>query len=304
MEYAYNHSLGLKGGKGDLGGCPLLQFFYMFVLNNQKKNNMKKNLFINAAVLCCAVSILALTACGNEENVNYVKSYSYSISQSNRLDFTYYDQSESSDILDALNTAIGANGSIYNTLSSPDDQRMINACNNVVNRYSNIKSVYLVFDLVRETYDPAPEAGRKVDVIKTYKLGKALTEPYVTYSFTSNSEEAFAELENKKESLDEKVYKATRRSLIQLVGRHYSSGGIYGGISSAFEGRFRGALGSPYKDNTDDQNYLVHVCDSIAQAHLSDTLAVKAVVNVCKTDILDEQQISIIKTYEFPVNVE
>ena len=264
---------------------------------------MKKNLFVNAAVLCCAVSILALTACDNDENVNYVKSYSYSISQSNMLDFTYYDQSESSDILDALNTAIGANGSIYNTLSSPDDQRMINACNNVVNRYSNIKSVYLVFDLVRETYDPAPEAGRKVDVIKTYKLGKALTEPYVTYSFTSNSEEAFAELENKKESLDEKVYKATRRSLIQIVGRHYSSGGIYGGTSSAFEGRFRGALGYPFKDNMDNQNYLVNVCDSIAQAHLNDTLAVKAVVNVCKTGILNEQQTSI-KTYEFPVNVE
>jgi hypothetical protein len=275
----------------------------MFVQNNQKKNNMKKNLFVNAAVLCCAVSILALTACDKDENVNYIKSYSYSISQANRFDFAYYDENESSDILDDLNRAIGANGSVYNTLSSPDDQRMINACNNVVNSYSNIKSIYLVFNLIRETHDPTPGAERQIDIIKTYPLGKALTDTYVTYSFTSNSEEAFAELENKKETLDEKVYKATRRSLIQIVGRRYSSGGVYGGISSAFEGRFRGALGYPYKDDTDNQNYLIYICDSIAQAHSNDTLAVKAVVDVCKTGILDEQT-SVIKTYEFAVKVE
>ena len=253
---------------------------------------MKKNLSVNA-LLCCAVLMLTLTACDNEENVNYIKSYSYSISQANRFDFAYYDYNESSDILEALNGVIGANGNVYNTLSSPDDRKMINACDGVINSYSNTKSIYLVFDLIRETYDPTPGAERRADVIKTYKLGKALTDSYVTYSFSSNSEEAFAELEDIKETLDDKVYKASRRNLLKIVGRKYSS----------FESRFNGALGNAYKDDTDNQNYLIYICDSIAQAHSNDTLAVKAVVDVCKTGILDEQT-SVIKTYEFAVKVE
>lgn len=263
---------------------------------------MKKNLSVNA-LLCCAVLMLTLTACDNEENVNYIKSYSYSISQANRFDFAYYDYNESSDILEALNGVIGANGNVYNTLSSPDDRKMINACDGVINSYSNTKSIYLVFDLIRETYDPTPGAERRADVIKTYKLGKALTDSYVTYSFSSNSEEAFAELEDIKETLDDKVYKASRRNLLKIVGRKYSSGGIYSSLSSAFESRFNGALGNAYKDDTDNQNYLIYICDSIAQAHSNDTLAVKAVVDVCKTGILDEQT-SVIKTYEFAVKVE
>ena len=263
---------------------------------------MKKNLSVNA-LLCCAVLMLTLTACDNEENVNYIKSYSYSISQANRFDFAYYDQSESSDILEALNGAIGANGNVYNTLSSPDDQKMINACDGVINRYSEAKSIYLVFDLIRETYDPTPGAERRADVIKTYKLGKALTDPYVTYSFSSNSEAAFAQLEEKKESLNEKVYKASRRNLLRIVGYKSASGGIYFSSSSAFESRFMGALGNAYKDDTDNQNYLIDICDSIAQAHVNDTLAVNAVVNVCKTGIINDQT-SVIKIYEFPANAE
>ena len=278
-------------------------FLFMFVQHNLKKRKMKRNLFFNVAVLCCTVSILALTACENEENVNYIKSYAYSISQTNTYIKAYYKYSESNEIHDALNTAIGANGSVYNTLSSPDDQRMINACDNVINRYSNIESVYLEFDLIRETYDPTPGAGKQSDIIKTYKLGKALTESYVTYSFTSNSEQAHAELESIKETLDEKVYKATRRNLIKILGYQYSSGGSYLNLSSAFENRFGGALSNAFKDDTDNQNYLIYLCDSIAQSHQNDTLVVNAVVNVCKTGILDEEK-SVIKTYNFPANIE
>ena len=264
---------------------------------------MKRNLFFNAAVLCCTVSILALTACENEENVNYIKSYTYSISQANTYIKAYYKYSESNEIHDALNTAIGANGSVYNTLSSPDDQRMINACDNVINRYSNIESVYLEFDLIRETYDPTPGAGKQSDIIKTYKLGKALTEPYVTYSFTSNSEQAHAQLEDMKNTLDEKLYKATKRNLLKIVGYKYSSGGSYLSSSSVFENKFRGVLSNAFKDDTDNQTYLIHVCDSIAQSHQNDTLVVNAVVNVCKTGIINDQT-TVIKTYNFPANIE
>ena len=57
------------------------------------------------------------------------------------------------------------------------------------------------------------------------------------------------------------------------------------------------------EDNRDNQSYLIQLCDSIAQSHISDTLAVKAVVNVCKTGVIDDQT-NIIKTYDFPATVE
>lgn len=262
---------------------------------------MKKNPFVFATVLCCLVFIMA--ACDKEENVNYIKTYSYSVSQTNTFVKNYYDRTESSNILEALNSAIGANGDVYNTLSSPDDQKMINACDGVINRYQNIKSIYLVFDLIRNTYDPTPGKERQAEVIKTYKLGQALTTPFVTYSFTSNREEAFQELENKKSALEEKVYKATERNLRKIVGYEYASGGIYFKTTSAFENRFMGVLSTPFEDNRENQSYLIQLCDSIAQSHISDTLAVKAVVNVCKTGVIDDQT-NIIKTYEFPATVE
>jgi len=264
---------------------------------------MRKNPFVFAAVMCCAVSILALNSCDKEENVNYIKTYSYSISQTNKLVKNYYDATESSEILAALNRAIGADGNVYNTLSNPADQDMKDACDAVIKRYTNLKSIYLAFDLIRNTYDPTPGKEQQAEVIKSYELGKAMTSPYVTYSFTSNSEQAFDELANKKSALNEKVYKATERNLRRIVGYHYASGGIYFNTSSAFESRFMGVLNQAFADNTDNQNYLLHLCDSIAQAHMSDTLAVKAVVNVCKTGVVNDQT-SVIKTYEFPVNVE
>ncbi len=132
-------------------------------------------------------------------------------------------------------------------------------------------------------------------------MGKALTTPYVTYSFTSNSEQAFEELESKKASLDEKVYKAARRSLVSIAGyQSVSELGIFT-QPSAFQIRFMVVSTTPFEDNTENNDYLIQQCDSIAQAHMSDTLVVKAVVNVCKTNVADEKT-DIIKTYEFPAN--
>lgn len=254
-----------------------------------------------AAVLCCAMTTTVFTACSNNDDVTYLKSYMYEV----KLDATNsvgYSE-EAIAITNALNTAIGFNGNYYSTLQSPKDSEMKSKCDAIVKQqYSNIKSAYLVFNLYRITLDATPGSEKIAEVISTYEIGKALTQPYVTYTLSTNSDNAFAALEAKRATLDEKVYKASRQTLTQLVGYHKNNSGVVINSSSLFESHLKNILGVYYPESQSDEQYISNICDSISQAHKNDTLAVEAVVKLSTIGLINKKE-KMIWGHTFPANI-
>ena len=141
-------------------------------------------------------------------------------------------------------------------------------------------------------------------------MGQALTKPFVTYSISTNEDQAYAGLNEMKAQLDEvdeKIYIASRKTLRTLLGRHQSSsttGGTVTSVSySAFEKHFTNVLPKVWQENQDDELFLAAACDSIANAHASDTLAVKAQVTLSKTGFLNKE-VTPIWTKTFNANIE
>ena len=124
-------------------------------------------------------------------------------------------------------------------------------------------------------------------------IASLLPQNPVFFSFHSNEDEAYAALEAQKESLDENVYKATYHTLLHLLGIHRSSDGSSFTHTSVFETRLRTEFGHLEEDNPQRDSHVATVCDSIANAHASDTLTVEAKVQILKYQFLKEGQTEI-----------
>ena len=98
-------------------------------------------------------------------------------------------------------------------------------------------------------------------MIATYELGQALTTPYVTYSFASSEDEAYAALEAKKEELGDSLYKLNRRTLLKIVGRHTS----YSTSQSLYEQTFSDVFGKYFKESQNDEEQIIQHCEGIAE---------------------------------------
>ena len=241
-----------------------------------------------AAVLCCAMTTTVFTACSSDDDVTYKKSYMYEVVWDNQVSVGY--RQEATAIENALNTAVGFTGNYYSTLQSPKDNEMMSKCDAVVKGYSNINSAYLVFNLYRVTLDATPGSVKVSELIAKYEMGKALTQPYVTYALSTNADDAYAALEAKKATLDEKVYDASLQTLIRLVGYHSKKGSASINLSSQFESKLEKVLGVYYPESQSDEQYISHICDSISQAHASDTLAVEAIVKLSTIGLINNQE--------------
>ena len=249
---------------------------------------MKKMMMTLAAVLCCVMTTTVFTACSNNDDVTYKKSYMYEVKLDGQSSVGYSD--EANAILNALNTEIGFNGNYYSTLQSPKDSEMKSKCEAIVKQqYSNIKSAYLVFNLYRITLDATPGSEKIAEVIATYEMGKALSQPYVTYALSTNADNAYAALEAKKATLEEKVYNASKKTLKKLVGYHTKNGSVSSNYPSQFESKLKNILGVYYPESQSDEQY-INICDSISQAHANDTLAVEAVVNLSTIGLINKQE--------------
>ena len=261
---------------------------------------MKTRFILSTVIMCCAAAVL-LSSCKKNDEVIYQKGYTYEVEMD--MSSVGYTSSEAQSIMDAFNQAIGYDGTMYTSYSSPKDNEMKSACDAVSQRFRDLNSVYLVYTLYRITYDPTPGAEMITETVATYKFGRALTTPYVKYSFSSNEEDAYAALEAMRESLGDN-YAAARRNLYVLAGRHSStSSGFHETQSSVFEETLRNVIGHPFEENANDETYLRSVCDSIADVHSSDMMAVEVVVTLSKTGLLNGQK-SDIWTRTFPVNLD
>lgn len=249
-----------------------------------------KTIKLLTAALCCT-TVMLFTACGSDSDVNYPASYTYEVDQD--IQYLCYDEYEAAEIQTAFNKAIGYDGYIYVAHQTPQDEQMKAACEAVHKQYAGAKSIYLKYDLYRITATAEPGAEKKTEIIGSYIMGQALTKTYTYFSFHSNEDEAYAALEAQKESLDENVYKASYHTLLHLLGIHRSGEGTSFTHTSVFETRLRTELGHLEEDNPQRDSHVATVCDSIANAHASDTLTVEAKVQILKHQFLKEGQTEI-----------
>ena len=250
---------------------------------------MKKYLMTLAAVLCCTMTTV-FTACGDDEE-SYPESYRYEITIDKES--SGYTE-EIQEVTNAFYNAIGTDGRYYQYYQTKQDDLMKAACEAVRKQYANrIQSPYFKFYLYRITSSAAPGHVDASEVIATYEMGQALTYPYYTYAIESNSENAFEALKAKEDQLDPKVYQASYKTLVRLLGRHTSqsiSGGTVSSTSySQYEKLFREAFQKVYPESESNDLFIIGKCDSIANAHAADTLAVDATVIITKTGYLNKR---------------
>ena len=108
---------------------------------------------------------------------------------------------------------------------------------------------------------------------------EAVRKQYETYYYTSNKDEAFAALAAMKDSLGNEVYKERYQTLAKLIGSK--------SLKSPFETALGGYITRHLPDTQANTMAITHICDSIAQAHESDVLAVDATVLVGKVGLFD-----------------
>lgn len=261
---------------------------------------MKRNVLMLAAIACCAISATVFNACTNEEL--HPTTYRYEV-QMDPFRVGYLN--EISTVYSAFNQAVGADASYQTMLKSPQDNEMKAKCENVRQQYADIRSAYLKFYLIRVA--SAVDVPDVKDTIASYELGQALKKPYVSYSIATNEIEAYNTLEEKKGSLDEKVYNATKKTLLKLLGRHIKSSSSTGSASftssSVFEMHFKDEFSKVWEDSQDYDRYVAYACDSIAAAHASDTLAVPALVVISKKGLLNNQ-VTTLWEKTFTINAE
>ena len=253
---------------------------------------MKKILMVCAAAFCCA-STMMFNAC--KPSVNYPTTYMYQVKQDKSL--LCYDMTEAATIESEFDRAIGYDGYMYKAYQSQQDEQMKAACEEVQKRYANAKSVYLKYNLYRTAMTAEPGVENKEDLLSTYEMGQALSQPYMVYSISTNEDEAYPALEALKSTLEEKVYKASLRTLLYLLGIHQSSTSTSEtGTSSSsfthnsvFEEHFKSEFCYVWPDDANYDVYVAYACDSIAAEYATDTLAVQAVVKVYKTGLLNKE---------------
>ncbi len=251
---------------------------------------MKKVSLIIAAVSCLTI---VFNAC--QPSVNYPTTYMYQVKQDNSL--LCYDMTEAATIQSDFDRAIGYDGYMYKAYQSQQDELMKAACEEVQKKYADAKSVYLKFDLYRTALTAEPGVENKVDLLSSYEMGQALSQPYMVYSVATNEDEAYPALEALKSTLEEKVYQASYRTLLRLLGIHKSStSSSETGTSSSsfthhsvFDNHFKNEFSRVWPDDANYDAYVAYACDSIAAAHATDTLAVQAVVKVYKTGLLNKE---------------
>ena len=259
-----------------------------------------KFLFMAALIVMCSMTTV-FTSCEKDETSS--TSYMYEV----KIDENWVGyRDEATKIYNELNSAVGWNGNTYSNVFSRQDSKMKSACDEVCAKYSDIKSAYLKYYLFCTTLDNS--ADKKEELVATFELGRALTTPYVSYKISTNADEAYSALESKKGVIEDKVYKASLKTLKTLLGYHKTSTSASGLVvstntSSVFEDFFKDEFNKVWPDDLQYDRDVAYWCDSIANAHASDTLAVGALVVISKTGLLNNQETELWKK-EFPINVQ
>ena len=134
---------------------------------------MKKILMTLAAVLCCTMITTVFTACGGDDT-SYSTSYHYRVHFASYL--TQCDYTEYHEVQNAFDVAVGDVGgeTINKVYHTPQDEEMKAKCEAVKNKYNNLKSNYMKFELLRISSNSSNPTVEAKDVIAIYELGSSV----------------------------------------------------------------------------------------------------------------------------------
>ena len=232
---------------------------------------MKKYILTLAAVVCCAMTTTVFTACGDDDDPTPSKGYHYEVSHDilKCVDTKGVYKSIQND----FNKAIGYNGNMYNVSGNMKDNEMKNACDAVQKQYENADCFYNRFFLIRVTTDIQNGTTYKMnDTLATYQFGEATKQAYYIYAYTSTYNDVVKDLTKQKSTMDPAVYKATVNTINALT--------------TGFKMRMD-AIKNPVIENKAMDEAIKYSCDSIFEAHVRDTLAVKITYAVYKTEFVE-----------------
>ena len=226
---------------------------------------MKKNLMTLAAVFCCTFTAMMFSSCEKEEFNK--KAYCYEVGTGWWVE---PNQSEYEAIFNAIEQILGNNGNILHTYYDLQDERIKSSCEALKTQYSNLQSTLLTYFIIRNTDDAS---GRIKDTVATYFFGRAVGTPYAKYSLEQHTHEMAEQLSAIRDSIGEEMYQAQRRTF-KL-------------ISHDFTNKLQEYTGH-YNPEVESTQRVLFLCDSIANAHLNDTIIVPIHLTVSKIDLFNQ----------------
>lgn len=226
---------------------------------------MKKTLMTLAAVFCCSLTAVMFSSC-EKETINK-KGYCYEV---NTGWFVERNQSEHNAIVNAINHILGNEGDRLETYSSIQDDRIKAACEALRSQFSDLQSVLLTYFIIRNTDDAS---GRTKDTIGTYFFGRAVGTPYAKYSLDQHTHEMIEQLNAIRDSIGEELYQAQRNTFKR--------------ISHEFTNKLQEYTGH-YNPEAAASQRVLFLCDSIANAHLNDSIIVPIHLTVSKIDLFNQ----------------
>ncbi len=218
-----------------------------------------------AAILCCSLTAVMFSSC--EEEIINKKGYAYEV---NTGWWVEANQAEHNAIDNAINQILGNEGDRLEVYSSVQDDRIKEACEALRNQYSDLESVLLTYHIIRNTNEGS---NRWKDTVVTYFFGRAVGTPYAKYSLEQHTHEMAEQLSAIRDSIGEEKYQAQRHTFIRVT-RDYTN------ILKAYT--------EHYNPEAAATQHVLSLCDSIANAHLNDTIIVPIHLTVSKIDLFNQ----------------
>ena len=242
---------------------------------------MKKFMMTLAAVLCCAMTTAVFIACGGDDDVTTPPAsgkYQYWVESMN-FDISLYDFYEDIEIKAALNKAVGLNEAnvFEKTYNSRKDDEMKAACEAVMKRYTNPKSLYLVYKL--KTNDG--EYGKEV-VVADLVGGKSVYTPcvkvYMKESYNTSEfkavYDALRKLKTHADSLRAEEIKTEANARKNNIVNDFLN------VLKIFKGK--NGEWDWWKDDETVAKYNAAYFDQVAAPHLNDSLAYDVTITIEK----------------------
>lgn len=227
---------------------------------------MKKTLMTLAAVFCCSLTAVMFSSC-EKETINK-RGYTYDVETGWWVE---RNQAEHNAIVNSINQILGNEGTTLHVYYDLQDERIKNSCEALKTQYSNLQSTLLTYFIIRTTTE-----GSDIwkDTVATYFFGRAATgTSYAKYSLEKHTHEMLEQLNAIRDSIGEELYQAQRNTFKR--------------ISHEFTNKLQEYTGH-YNPEAAATQRVLFLCDSIANAHLNDSIIVPIHLTVSKIDLFNQ----------------
>ena len=219
-----------------------------------------------AAVFCCTMIAVTITSC-EKETINK-RGYTYEVATGWWVERI---RAEHDAIVSAIEQILGNEGNSLHIYYDLQDERIKNSCEALKDQYSNLQSILLTYFIIRNTDE---KSNYRKDTIATYFFGRAGTgTPYAQYKFDRHTNEMIHEMNAIRDSIGEEKYQA-QRNTFNRIGHEFTNK-----LQEYTE---------HYNPEAESTQRVLFLCDSIANAHLNDTIIVPIHLTVSKIDLFNQ----------------